>query len=68
MEKLITIENIVKKDSLGQPILNGISAKVMEGEFITIIGPSGSGKSTFLSLINRMTEPDSGLLRFKGSR
>ncbi|MCM2533213.1 phosphate ABC transporter ATP-binding protein [Neobacillus pocheonensis] len=67
MEKLITIENIVKKDSLGQPILNGISAKVMEGEFITIIGPSGSGKSTFLSLINRMTEPDSGLLRFKGT-
>jgi putative ABC transport system ATP-binding protein len=67
MKDLIAIENVVKKDRLGQPILNGISAKILEGEFITIIGPSGSGKSTFLSLINRMTEPDTGLLRFKGT-
>lgn len=67
MKELITIENVVKNDRFGKPILNGISAKIIEGEFITIIGPSGSGKSTFLSLINRMTEPDSGLLRFKGT-
>jgi putative ABC transport system ATP-binding protein len=67
MENLITIENIVKKDLKGHPILNGISAKVMDGELITIIGPSGSGKSTFLSLINRMTDPDSGSLHFKGT-
>lgn len=67
MKELITVENVIKKDRLGHPILNGISAKIIEGEFITIIGPSGSGKSTFLSLINRMTEPDSGLLRFKGT-
>ncbi len=39
----------------------------MEGEFITIIGPSGSGKSTFLSLINRMIDPDSGLVEFQGN-
>jgi len=67
MEALITIENVVKKDKSGQPILKGISAKIIEGEFITIIGPSGSGKSTLLSLINRMAEPDTGLFRFKGT-
>lgn len=67
METLILISNIVKNDKLGQPILDGISAKVVEGELITIIGPSGSGKSTFLSLINRMTDPNSGTLRFKGN-
>ncbi|WP_339060349.1 phosphate ABC transporter ATP-binding protein [Tepidibacillus marianensis] len=66
MEELITIENIIKKDNKGNSILKGISAKVMEGELITIIGPSGSGKSTFLSLMNRMTDPDSGIIRFKG--
>lgn len=65
LKKLISIENVVKKDKLGHPILNGISAKILEGELITIIGPSGSGKSTFLSLVNRMTDPDEGLLRFK---
>lgn len=67
MEELITVENVVKKDRLGQYILNGISSKILEREFITIIGPSGSGKSSFLSLINRMSEPDSGLLRLKGT-
>ncbi|MFT9485986.1 MAG: phosphate ABC transporter ATP-binding protein [Tepidibacillus sp.] len=66
MEELITIENIVKKDNKGNPILKDISAKVMEGELITIIGPSGSGKSTFLSLMNKMADPDSGIIRFKG--
>ncbi|XJZ25686.1 phosphate ABC transporter ATP-binding protein [Bacillota bacterium Lsc_1132] len=64
MEKLISVENIVKNNRQGQPILKGITASVMDGELITIIGPSGSGKSTFLSLINRMTDPDSGTLSF----
>jgi len=64
-EELITIENITKQVNKGDYILKGISAKVMEGELITIIGPSGSGKSTFLSLLNRMADPDSGMIRFK---
>jgi putative ABC transport system ATP-binding protein len=65
MKTLISIEHIVKKNKQGTPILNNISAKIMEGELITIIGPSGSGKSTFLSLINRMADPDSGSLYFR---
>ena len=66
MDELITIEHVVKNDNRSNPILKGISAKVMEGELITIIGPSGSGKSTFLSLLNRMTDPDAGKIQFKG--
>lgn len=66
MEKLISIENVVKTNREGDPILNGITAKVLEGELVTIIGPSGSGKSTFLSLLNRMKDPDSGFLSYKG--
>lgn len=65
MNNLIKIENVVKMDQKGLPILKGISAKVLEGEFITIVGPSGSGKSTFLSLLNRMSDPDEGSLFFK---
>ena len=67
METLISIDHIVKKNKQGHAILNDISAKIMDGEFITIIGPSGSGKSTFLSLINRMTDPDTGALYYKGT-
>lgn len=66
MEELISIHHVIKKDNHGLPILKGISAKVFDGELITIIGPSGSGKSTFLSLFNRMSDPDSGTLTFKG--
>lgn len=67
METLISIDHVIKKNKQGDIILDDISAKIMDGELITIIGPSGSGKSTFLSLINRMTDPDSGTLSFKGS-
>jgi len=67
VETLISIDHVVKKNKQGNIILDDISAKIMDGELITIIGPSGSGKSTFLSLINRMTDPDSGTLYFKGT-
>jgi len=35
-------------------LLNDISLKVEEGEFITIMGPSGSGKSTLLNVIGML--------------
>jgi len=66
MSELISIDSVVKKTEDGKDILKGISAKVMAGELITIIGPSGSGKSTFLSLLNRMADPDDGTIFLKG--
>lgn len=41
-------------------VLDGISLKVKQNEFISIIGPSGSGKSTLLNII-------SGLEDYKGN-
>lgn len=66
MQELISIENISKRGNEGKDILVDINAKIFEGELITIIGPSGSGKSTLLSLLNRMNEPDKGILKYKG--
>ena len=31
-----------------------------------VLGPSGSGKSTLLRLLNRLADPDEGLVRFHG--
>ena len=40
--------------------LEGVNFKVMQGEFVTIIGKSGSGKSTLLHMIGGLDIPTEG--------
>jgi putative ABC transport system ATP-binding protein len=52
-----------KKYFLGSNVVsavNGVSMKVLRGEFVAIMGPSGSGKSTLLNLIGALDRPSSG--------
>ena len=52
----------------GSPeILKGINFEVGENDFFAIIGPSGAGKSTLIRCINRLVEPNSGKIYFKGN-
>ena len=52
----------------GSPeILKGINFEVEENDFFAIIGPSGAGKSTLIRCINRLVEPNSGKIYFKGN-
>jgi len=44
------------------PVLENISLKIHEDEFIGIIGPNASGKSTLLKLILGLLEPDKGTI------
>lgn len=49
---------------LGQThVLGGLSFRVEDGEFVSILGPSGSGKSTLFQLIGGLLEPDGGEIR-----
>lgn len=50
----------------GKPVLDSARLHVAAGEFVCITGPSGVGKSTLLSLLVRLTEPDSGVIRIDG--
>lgn len=50
----------------GQPVLSDISFKVQPGETLAIVGDTGSGKSTIISLLNRMYESTSGVIRLDG--
>ncbi|WP_069163214.1 ABC transporter ATP-binding protein [Nocardia altamirensis] len=47
--------------------LDGISLRIEQGEFTSIIGPSGSGKSTLLHLLGALDTPNSGSIRFQGN-
>ncbi len=47
-------------------VLNGVNEHIKRGEKVVVIGPSGSGKSTFLRCLNRLEEPTSGDIVFKG--
>ena len=46
-------------------MLDGLNLEVGPGA-TALLGPSGSGKSTVLRLLNRLVDPDEGVVRFHG--
>ena len=50
-----------------QPVLDGLSLRVYQGERVFLAGSSGSGKSTLLALIGGLVAPDAGTIRFAGA-
>lgn len=49
----------------GRTVLDGFDASIPAG-VSALVGPSGSGKSTILRLLNRLADPDSGIVRHDG--
>jgi phosphonate transport system ATP-binding protein len=47
--------------------VDGVSLQISQGQFVGIIGRSGAGKSTLLTLINRLSEPSGGSIRWGGT-
>ena len=43
-----------------EPVIDGVSLDVAEGQVVSLIGPSGSGKSTVLRAIAGLHPPDGG--------
>ena len=65
---VLEVKELRVRYNAGSPeILKGISFEVEENDFFAIIGPSGAGKSTLIRCINRLVEPNSGKINFKGT-
>ena len=63
--KFLETENVVKQYA-GHLALNKVSIQVPQGTIFGLLGPNGAGKTTLIRIINRITAPDSGIVRFNG--
>jgi NitT/TauT family transport system ATP-binding protein len=62
----IDVQNI-KHSFNSLNVLNDISLKIKEGEFVSVIGPSGCGKTTLLKILGGLLPPSHGNITIKDS-
>lgn len=63
---MVRLENVCKAYENGTKALKGITAEIVEGEFVFLVGPSGSGKSTIIKLLTGEIAPTLGSIYVNG--
>jgi cell division transport system ATP-binding protein len=63
---VIRFDRVYKRYPNGREALSAISFDIGAGEMVFLTGRSGAGKSTLLRMINRLSDPTSGRILFKG--
>jgi phosphonate transport system ATP-binding protein len=66
VDRSLVVRNLTKAYRAGQPVLRDVSVTFAPRGMTAIIGPSGTGKSTLIRCINRLVDPTSGEILFRG--
>ena len=63
---MLEVSKLEKTYPRGDHALRSVSLTLDGSDAVFVIGPSGAGKSTLLRCINRLVEPDAGVIRLDG--
>jgi len=67
MTSILSIQEVNKFYSSYQA-LNGVNLEVKKGSVFGLLGPNGAGKTSLIRIINQITAPDSGVVKFNGQK
>ncbi|GIX09752.1 phosphonate ABC transporter ATP-binding protein [Elioraea sp.] len=62
----VEVQELRKRFPGGQPVLDGVSFAIGQGQSVALIGANGAGKSTLLRCLVRLVEPDDGAVLLFG--
>ena len=65
-DEAVAFDNVTFSYKPGVPVLTDVTFSARRGEKIALVGATGAGKSTVASLLLRLYETDSGVLRVLG--
>jgi osmoprotectant transport system ATP-binding protein len=63
---MIELDALTKRYD-GEAVVDDVSLTLETGTITAVVGASGSGKSTLLRMVNRLVEPDEGMVRIDGT-